>query len=72
VLRACRLPQHWSEAALRETLGFDADVAAKLRRLCRGLDDTPVAERPPPKTLSVQVVFRNSAGGRLAWPSCRY
>ena len=47
--------QHWSEAALRETLGFDADVAAKLQRLCRGVDDTPVAERPPPKTLSVQV-----------------
>lgn len=47
--------QHWSEAALRETLGFDAEVAAKLRRLCRGIDDSPVAERPPPKTLSVQV-----------------
>lgn len=40
---------------MRTALGFPADVAAKLYRWARGRDAAPVAPRPPPKTLSVQV-----------------
>jgi len=49
--------QAWSEADMRHSLGFPADLAAKLHQWARGRDDAPVAERPPPKTLSVQVTF---------------
>lgn len=42
---------------MRHSLGFPADLAAKLHQWASGRDDAPVAERPPPKTLSVQVTF---------------
>lgn len=40
---------------MRTALGFAPDLAAKLYRWARGQDDAPVAPRPPPKTLSVQM-----------------
>ncbi|KAK9863912.1 hypothetical protein WJX84_000340 [Apatococcus fuscideae] len=47
--------QAWSEAQLREDLGFQPDIAAQLWAWCRGQCEEEVAERGPPKTLSVQI-----------------
>ncbi|KAK9831624.1 hypothetical protein WJX74_003145 [Apatococcus lobatus] len=47
--------QGWSEAQLRQDLGFQPDVAASLWAWCRGQCEEEVAEKGPPKTLSVQI-----------------
>ncbi|KAL4457562.1 hypothetical protein ABPG75_012427 [Micractinium tetrahymenae] len=46
-----RLSQHQME----QLLGLKPAAAAQLHGWCRGLDDTPVQDRGPPKTLSVQM-----------------
>ena len=47
--------QAWSEAQLRQDLGLQPDVAASLWGWCRGQCQDEVAEKGPPKTLSVQI-----------------
>ena len=40
---------------MQSALGFPPDLAARLHGWARGRDEAPVAPRPPPKTLSVQM-----------------
>lgn len=47
--------QGWTVLQLHTTFGFPEDFSVKLLGWSRGLDGAEVAERPPPKTLSVQM-----------------
>ena len=47
--------QRYSQQQLESELGLKPAAAAQLAQWCRGLDSTPVQERGPPKTLSVQM-----------------
>jgi len=49
--------QAWSAKQLQQDLGFAADQAKQLSEWSRGFDASPVAERPPPKTLSIQMTL---------------
>lgn len=49
--------QAWSAQQLQQDLGFAADQAKQLSEWSHGLDASPVAERPPPKTLSIQMTL---------------
>ena len=49
--------QAWSAQQLQQDLGYAADQAKQLSDWSRGLDASPVAERPPPKTLSIQMTL---------------
>lgn len=76
--------QAWSEAQLRQDLGFQPDVAASLWAWCRGQCEEEVAEKGPPKTLSVQISLTpvplamhpsagaqvSAAGGKAGAPTC--
>jgi DNA polymerase-4 len=45
----------FSAAELERALGLPPEKAAKIWGFCRGLDDTPVVDRGPPQSLSVQM-----------------
>ncbi|DBA78854.1 TPA: hypothetical protein ACH3X1_008741 [Trebouxia sp. C0004] len=49
--------QAWSAQQLQQDLGFAADQAEQLSEWSHGFDASPVAERPPPKTLSIQMTL---------------
>ena len=49
--------QAWSAQQLQQDLGFTADQAKQLAEWSHGLDSGQVAERPPPKTLSIQMTL---------------
>lgn len=49
--------QAWSPQQLQKDLGFAADQAKQLSEWSHGFDASPVAERPPPKTLSIQMTL---------------
>ena len=56
----CRLQQHqqlclqaWRAQQLQQDLGFAAEQAQQLTEWSHGQDSAAVAERPPPKTLSI-------------------
>ncbi len=49
--------QAWSAQQLQKDLGFAPDQAKQLSEWSHGLDSSPVAERPPPKTLSIQMTL---------------
>ena len=47
--------QGWSEQQLRQDLGFTKERANQLAQWAWGNCSAPVEERPPPKSLSVQM-----------------
>ncbi|KAL4440655.1 hypothetical protein ABPG77_000364 [Micractinium sp. CCAP 211/92] len=47
--------QRLSQQQMEQLLGLKPAAAAQLHAWCRGLDNTPVQDRGPPKTLSVQM-----------------
>ena len=49
--------QAWSAQQLQQDLGFASDQARQLSEWSHGVDASPVAERPPPKTLSIQMTL---------------
>lgn len=49
--------QAWTPQQLQQDLGFAADQAQQLSEWSHGRDSAPVAERPPPKTLSIQMTL---------------
>jgi hypothetical protein len=76
--------QRYSQQQLESELGLKPAAAAQLAQWCRGLDATPVQERGPPKTLSVQMSLTpqllkmhpsqgptvSASGGRAGKPAC--
>ena len=49
--------QAWSSQQLQKDLGFAPDQAKQLSEWSHGQDASPVVERPPPKTLSIQMTL---------------
>ncbi len=47
--------QAWTEAQLQKDLGLTSDMSTSVWAWCRGQCDEAVAEKGPPKTLSVQI-----------------
>ena len=49
--------QAWSAQQLQQDLGFASEQARQLSEWSHGIDASSVAERPPPKTLSIQMTL---------------
>lgn len=49
--------QAWTAQQLQQDLGFAPEQAQQLSEWSHGRDKAPVAERPPPKTLSIQMTL---------------
>lgn len=49
--------QAWTPQQLQQDLGFASEPAQQLSDWSHGRDHAPVAERPPPKTLSIQMTL---------------